>query len=252
MSALLSDYVRTHQPAETTVSLGGEIGELGEENSDVHALRVFMDHFQRRIHHHPGLSKLSVRVGTTPGGVVQPDGSIAPPAIDFDRLKELSTAARREYAMGGVVQHGASTLPDEVLRKLAEAGAVEVHLATGFQNLLYDLLPEALVAEVRTWLLRHATAERKPGDTEEQFIYKTRRLASGPFKKQLWNLPDDERSRIRNTFEQHFAALFKQLGVEHTANTVGNVVPTPEIHKRPEDFDSMPFAHDRVKESAEA
>ena len=252
LCARLSDYVRSRQPAEVTVSLGGEIGELGDKTSDVRELRVFMDNYRRSIHHHPGLCKLSVHAGTARGGVVLPDGSIAPADVDFEALKELSTVARREYAMGGVVQHGVSTLPGHALQRFVEAGAIEVHLATGFQNLLYEQLPAALLAEIRTWLHSHATAERKPGDTDEQFIYKTRRLASGPFKKQLWNLPEEERSRIRHGFEQRFAELYRHLGVEHTTDTVANVTPMPEIHKRPEDFGAMPFAPERVKESAEA
>jgi fructose/tagatose bisphosphate aldolase len=251
MCALLSDYVRAHQPAEITASIGGEIGELGDKNSNVHELRVFMDHYKRRIHHHPGLSKLSVHMGTSRGGVVLPDGSIAPVVIDFETLMELSTAARREYGMGGVVQHGVSTLPDEALRKFVAAGAIEVHLATGFQNLLFEHLPDALVAEMRMWLQEHAANERRRGDTEEQFFYKTRRLASGPFKKQLWNLPEEEKSNIRNALEQRFAHLFKLLGVEHTRDGVGNVTPAPEIRKRPEDFSAMPFTPERVKESTE-
>ena len=236
MCALLSDYVRTHQPPNVVISIGGEIGEMNSHNSDVHDLHAFMDYFKHRIHHHPGLSKLSVRAGTSPGGVVMPDGSVALMTVDFETLYELSTAARREYAMGGVTQHGASTLPLEVLHRFVKAGAIEVHLATAFQNMLFEQLPGALVAEMYDWLFKHAAAERKPTDTDRQFIYKTRRLASGPFKKLMWNITDFEKAEIRREFESYFTRLFEGLGVLNTTDTVASVVSTHPIQRHMSDF----------------
>ena len=58
--------------------------------------------------------------------------------IDFKVLKELSQLARKEYGMGGAVQHGASTLPDEAFDLFPQEETVEVHLATGFQNIIMD------------------------------------------------------------------------------------------------------------------
>ncbi|HEY3290156.1 MAG TPA: class II fructose-bisphosphate aldolase [Anaerolineae bacterium] len=236
LCALLADYVRAHQPPNTVISIGGEIGELSHRNNDVHDLRAFMDYYQRRIHHRPGLSKLSVRAGTTPGGVVMPDGSVALMNVDFDTLRVLSTAARKEYAMGGVSQHGASTLPQEILPRFVEAGAIEVHLATGFQNLLFEQLPGELVTQMYDWLFKNAAAERKEGDTDRQFLYKNRRLATGPFKKLIWNLTDFEKAEIRRQFEQFFTRLYHGLGVEDTVGTVDSVVTQHPIHKRVEDF----------------
>jgi fructose/tagatose bisphosphate aldolase len=236
LCALLSDYIRTHQPPEVTISIGGEIGEGSERSSDVHELRAFMDGYRSRIRHTPGLSKLSVNVGTTQGGVVLPSGAIAAVSVDFERLKELSSIARREYAMGGAAQHGTSTLPQDAFHQFVTAGAIEVHLATAFQNLVFELLPAELVTEIRGWVFANKASERKPGDTDEQFFYKTRRQACGAFKKALWNLAETERSYIRSVFEDRFALLYRQLGVEHTADTVANVVNETEMHKRMDDF----------------
>ena len=36
------------------------------------------------------------------------------------------------------------------------------------------------------WTREHAAEERKPTDTEQQFLYKGRKKAIGPFKQQLW------------------------------------------------------------------
>ncbi len=81
---------------------------------------------------------MSIQTGTSHGGVALPDGSIAEVSIDFDTLRRLSTVAREEYGLAGCVQHGASTLPDEAFHHFPANGAAEIHLATGFQNILYD------------------------------------------------------------------------------------------------------------------
>ena len=237
LCAMLCDYVRTHQPPKVIVAVGGEIGEVSGQDSDIHELRVFMDNLQKHMHHRPGLCKLAVRVGTSPGGVVMPDGTIATMDVDFERLAELSTAARREYNMGGAAQHGASTLPQEYFHKFVEAGAIELHLATAFQNQLFERLPAHLVTEINAWLFKNAAGKRRPGDTDRQFIYRTRRLATGPFKKHMWNLSDFERSEIRRVFEEDFARLYESLGVRNTTDTVSNVVQMHRIHKRVQDFE---------------
>ncbi|WP_240550399.1 class II fructose-bisphosphate aldolase [Candidatus Roseilinea sp. NK_OTU-006] len=236
LCALFSDYIRQRQPAGVIVSLGGEIGEVGQKNSDVHELRAFMSGYLRLIKHTPGISKISIQTGTTHGGVVLPDGSIADVNIDFDTLRELSTAAREEYGMGGAVQHGASTLPEEAFGKFVQAGAIEVHLATAFQQIAYAHLPKSLNEMITHWLFKNAADERKPGDTDEQFLYKTRKKATGPFKKELWSLPESDRARVRDALYERFRMLFNRLGVEHTKGIVESFVTMREIHKRPEDF----------------
>ena len=58
--------------------------------------------------------------------------------------------------------------------------------------------------------------ERKEKDTEEQFIYKTRKKGFGPFKLELWHLPNDVRDEICNELEGKFAFLFDKLKVNGT------------------------------------
>ncbi|BCX02321.1 MAG: aldolase [Candidatus Roseilinea sp.] len=247
LCALFSDYIRQRQPVGLIVSLGGEIGEVGQKNSDIHELRAFMSGYLRHIKHQPGISKISIQTGTSHGGVVLPDGSIADVNIDFDTLRELSTAAREEYGMGGAVQHGASTLPEEAFGKFVQAGAIEVHLATAFQQIAYANLPKALNDEITQWLFKHAADERKPGDTDEQFLHKVRKKATGPFKKELWSLPEADRARIRDALQQRFSMLFNRLGVERTKAMVESFVTVREVHKRPEDFGAAPAVVEDVR-----
>ncbi|HET7380535.1 MAG TPA: class II fructose-bisphosphate aldolase, partial [Gaiellales bacterium] len=115
-AAELTQYIRQREPKGVTISVGAEIGEVGGKNSDVHELAAFMGGYERTRHHlgvQHGISKISVQTGTSHGGVVLPDGTIAKVQLDLAALKELSQEARSMYGLGGAVQHGASTLPPD-------------------------------------------------------------------------------------------------------------------------------------------
>ena len=118
------------------------------------------------------------------------------------------------------MQHGASTLPPDAFDAFPKAGACEIHLATDFQNMVYEhpSLPAALKEEMYAWTREHASEERKPTDTEQQFLYKARKKAIGPFKRQLWSLDATARDAIGATLQERFAFLMKQLNIGGTAD----------------------------------
>ncbi|HMH86611.1 MAG TPA: class II fructose-bisphosphate aldolase, partial [Gemmatimonadaceae bacterium] len=227
--------VRELQPQGVNISIGGEIGEVGTENSTVEELVTYMDGFNetlaKRAPGTEGLSKISVQSGTTHGGVVLADGSIADVKIDFDTLARLSKIAREKYGLAGAVQHGASTLPDTAFHNFPRTETAEIHLATNFQTMLFDNIPEALRKEIYDWLHVNAKDERKPTDTDEQFIYKTRKKAIGPFKKRFWDLPADVKARLAKAYDEKFSFLFTQLAVVNTREIVDRFVKSVEQHK---------------------
>jgi len=245
LCAMFTDYIRSVTPAGVTISLGGEIGEVGHKNSDVHEARAFMDGYKRCVKSAQSLSKLSVNTGTSHGGTVLPDGRIADVSIDFQTLHDLSVASR-EYGMGGAVQHGASTLPESAFGKFVESQAIEVHLATALQVLAFTALPAELGAEIDAWLLTNAADERKAGDTNEQFFHKTRKKAVGPFKSRFWHMAEADRARLRDTLEERFALLFNRLGVENTKAAADKYTTMIEIHKKPEDFGASPLLNEDI------
>lgn len=241
LSAELTAFIRKLEPEGVTVSVGGEIGEVGTENSTPEELRAYMDGYNSALAEIgarsgkplTGLSKISVQSGTSHGGVVLPDGSIADVAIDFETLKTLSTLARDEYGLGGAVQHGASTLPESAFGRFPEVETAEIHLATNFQNIFYE--HDALPSELRERMYEHCRVsfpdERKPTDTEEQFIYKARKKALGAYKRELWDLPEENRAAIRATLKEKFAFLFRQLRVENTREIVASHVVAPALKR---------------------
>lgn len=233
LCAAFTRFIRDNEPAGVTVSIGGEIGEVGHQNSTVEDLDAFMTGFEAARGDRPGISKISIQTGTSHGGVVLPDGSLAQVAIDFEALKALGARARKPYGMGGAVQHGASTLPDTAFHRFVEAGTCEVHLATAFQSLVIDhpAVPESLRLEMYEWLNVNAADERKPKDSDAQFYYKARKKAVGPFKKKFWSLPKEARDEIGTDLERKFRYLFEQLGMTGTRRIVDRFVKAPEIHK---------------------
>ncbi len=220
VTAELTRYIRGLPSGDITVSIGGEIGEVGKKNSTEAELRAFMDGYNEEL---PGgmtgISKMSIQTGTSHGGVPLPNGKIAEVNVDFDTINKLSVVAREDYGLSGVVQHGASTLPDNLFHLFPERGASEVHLATGFQNQIYDhpMFPKELKDKIYTFLGMKFSGEKKEGETKEQFIYKTRKKAFGPFKENFWNLPPKVSDAIRKDLEDRFDMLFKSLKVVNTA-----------------------------------
>ncbi|MEI2618918.1 MAG: class II fructose-bisphosphate aldolase [Thermomicrobiales bacterium] len=235
-TAELTAYIRQHEPENVTVSVGGEIGEVGTENSTPAELEAFMRQFQRELAAMDGgkltgISKISVQTGTSHGGIVLPDGTIAKVKVDFETLGQLSTLSREKYGIAGAVQHGASTLPETAFGHFAQANACEVHLATGFQNIMYDssAFPSDLLAEMYAYLDENHPGDRKPDMTDAQFYYTARKRAIGPFKKQLWDLDDATKGEICGELQERFELIFNSLNVVNTSSMVRDLTPIQKL-----------------------
>ncbi len=237
-TAEMTAFIRGIEPAGVTVSVGGEIGEVGTEDSTPEDLEAFMSGFIPALQGLgdglAGISKISVQTGTSHGGVVLPDGTIADVSLNLDALGALSDAARR-YGMGGAVQHGASTLPEQAFDKFPERGAIEVHLATAFQNMVYDDLPDEFRDRIYAHLAEANADERKPQMTDQQFYYTTRKKGFGPFKREFWDLPQELKDTITGHLAERFGLLFDKLGVSGTGDLVErHVKPAPVAKPLPE------------------
>ena len=222
LCAALTAHIRAFEPRGVTVSVGGEIGEVGGKNSTPEELHAFMKVYAAALAGQApgaaGISKISIQTGTSHGGVPLPDGSIAQVKVDFDALESLSRIARERYQLAGAVQHGASTLPVELFDRFPMLGACEIHLATDFQSMVFDhpAFPPELRQTMYARLRSAAADERKAGDTDEQFFYKTRKKALGARKRELWSLPAGTRAAIGAALERKFEFLLEKLEVTGT------------------------------------
>ena len=230
----LTKYVRELEPAGITISVGGEIGEVGKENSNEQELRAYLDNFNELLEKEKsgatGISKISIQTGTSHGGVPLPDGTVAEVNLDFDTLEILSRISRESYGLAGAVQHGASTLPLDLFHKFPELETAEIHLATDFQNMTYgsNLFPNDFKEKIYTHLRKKFAAEKKEGETDEQFIYKTRKKGFGEFKSEFWCLSKEIREGIGQELERKTDFLFDKLAVGNTrSDVIKTVQQTP-------------------------
>ena len=222
LCAEIAAFIRRHEPKGVTISVGGEIGEVGGKNSTAEELTAFVEVFTAQLAKlapgKPGMSKISIQTGTSHGGVPLPGGGVAQVKLDFDTLQALSRLSREKYGFAGAVQHGASTLPSELFGEFTKRGACEIHLATEFQNMIFDhpAFPADLKRRLYDELRTTEAADRKPTDTDEQFFYKVRKKALGAHKQDLWSLPADVRAAIAGKLEERFMFLLTQLRVSNT------------------------------------
>jgi fructose/tagatose bisphosphate aldolase len=234
-AAELSALIREQQTDGLMVSIGGEIGEVGKANSTEPELRAYLDGYRGLLDKLAGpgtvgLSKVSVQTGTSHGGVPLPGGGVAEVKLDFGTLERLS-AVCRGYGLAGAVQHGASTLPDELFHHFPKVETAEIHLATGFQNALYDhpAFPKELHAAIEGWCFANAADERGPSDSDTQFVYKTRKKALGPNKRALWELGTKDAILADQSKKLRF--LFQQLAVTGSRAMVERYVTAPVRHR---------------------
>ncbi len=104
---------------------------------------------------------------------------------------------------------------------------MEIHLATGFQNMILDApsFPADMKEEIRKFCFDNCADERKAGQTDEQFVYTTRKKAIGPFKRRMWDMPASAKQPIIKSLEDKFEFLMSKLNVFNTRDVIEKWVP---------------------------
>ena len=97
--------------------------------------------------------------------------------------------------------------------------------------MIYDSkhLPATLREHIYQYIKAELISEKKESDTEEQFIYKTRKKGLSPFKKELWHLPKEVLKAIGDELESQFAFLFEKLNVKNTSDIVKKYIKTVDV-----------------------
>ena len=172
-----------------------------------------------------GISKVSVQTGTSHGGVPLPDGGVAEVKLDFEVLRELGDVARaarpgrrRPARRVDAARRAVPPLPggrdrrdpprDRVPERALRAPGVPGRAPHG---------------EIEAWVLRERADERKDGQTDQQFVYTTRKKAIGPFKRELWDL--STKDEILAAARRKVSFLFQELRVTGTPGTGRSVHP---------------------------
>ena len=222
-TAEITEFIRSIEDPDVPITLGAEVGEIGKRNTSPKDVESFMSAYSARLSN--GIvpfDKISVQTGTRHGGYVLVDGTTGEMPLDLILIAELGKMVRDDYTINGLVQHGASTLSFENLASLVDLGVIEVHLATGIQNIVFDhpAFPAKLRSEMISSLV--TPAQSPEGDerqksmesiSDAQQFYNARWSAWGTYKNQLWNLPMEVKNEINITLEAWFVNLFKSLQI---------------------------------------
>jgi len=223
LGAHFANLVRKIEPEGVTISLGGEIGEVGEENSTIEEVNAYLNGFGGLTPpNQKGMTNLSIQSGTRHGGNVLPDGSFGDMPIIFSLIQELSNTCRISHGLAGCVQHGASMLTLDKIAQLPDAGCIEVHLAAAFLNAVYDSLPTDLVKEADDWAKENFADEWISDWSEAQFLHHARRYPIRPFKAAWWNATKCHKA-VEEAVYRAAMSYLKALRVEDTRELIAEV-----------------------------
>ncbi len=234
ITAHFTEFVRGIEPDGVTISLGAEIGEVGHENTTPEELHEFMATYRDELGRRGALapvSKISINSGTYHGGKMQPDGTLAAVNVDYALLQEISDICRKSYGMGGAVQHGASTLPGAQLARFPETGTIEIHLALGFNNLIFDhpQLPAGIRDSIRDYVFTNHAHERGRDENDTQFFYNTRKKAWKVMKGPFWEMPETAQDAIMDSLQAMFTDMFTWMNVTGTSRLVDEHVTPVKV-----------------------
>jgi fructose-bisphosphate aldolase class II len=93
----------------------------------------------------------------------------------------------------------------------------------------HPAFPDELHRKIETWVFENAADERKPEQTDQQFVYSTRKKAIGPFKRELWDLA--AKDEILAAQRRKFSFLFTELGVNGSREMINAYIRPVEVHR---------------------
>lgn len=227
ITAKFTSFIRNLQPKGLEISIGGEVSKIGGKNTNLEEFKEFMDIYQKELSKYgdvKGIIKIAIQTGTSHGGIVLASGKLKQIEADFETLTRLSKEAKK-YGMAGAVQHGASTLPEKYFARFPRTGACEIHLATQFQNIIYDspYFPSDLREKIYAWVKNKFSEKRKFQETDTQFLYKFRKKALGVFKNEILSLPQKNIDKICEELEEKFIFFFQALNVSQTKDLISEI-----------------------------
>lgn len=208
-SSQLLKYLADIQIAGVELSVGVEIGHIGDRNSTPSEIKYFVSEIAK---YKDLVSKIAVQTGTEHGGKIDENGNVVEMPVDFELIKRLGKSAQ-EAGLAGIVQHGASTLPLGSLAKLPAHGVVEVHLATAWQNIFFENLPQELKSEMEGYVRENFLDELQDVWSASQAQYRLRKKALGPFRGKIEALKMEQKQPILDAWRNYATQIFTALKV---------------------------------------
>jgi len=224
LTAELFHFIRQYERENDlpcVISVGGEVGEVGGENTKYPQVNAYLDMVREHMQElgsgdAKGLSKVSINVGSAHGGVLGPDGQpldVVP--LDFTAHHDLYMLGKDPMSSGEhvvTVQHGASTLPKKYFPLFPAMHVGEIHLATGFQNVVWSVLEKedtTLFEKMKNLAHEHFAEKIAGHKTEAIGFMKERKRVTQFIKKDLLLSPAVP--VIEKALETEFTEIFSSL-----------------------------------------
>ena len=160
-------------PRTSPISIGGEIGEVGKQNSTEEELRAYLDGYRHALDRLAGARARAIQ-GQRPdghlhGGVPLPGGGVAEVALDFGTLERLSVVAR-EYGIGRCrparrLHPARRAVPP--LPAGRDGGDPPRDRASRTCSTTTRRFPPELLREIEDWCCANTADERKAGESDD-------------------------------------------------------------------------------------
>jgi hypothetical protein len=213
--AELVAFIREIEPEELSVDIGAEIKAMGDGNLTADQFRAFMESFYVQLNLPGGkkdLSKIVVLVGEAD--------------VDLNLVRDLGEIARREYGLSLAVRSGITPIPETLFPQFPGNNVSELHLVAPFEDLIFDheAFPVELKKDIYRWIDSEWPGERQAGVSGEAFYRATRKRALLPFKRALWDLPQELRDQMMADVQAKVVSYFDMLRVSNTTGLVRDAV----------------------------
>lgn len=224
LTAELFHFIRQYEKENTlpcAISIGGEVGEVGGENTTYPQVNSYLEMVKEEAERlgsggEKGLSKISINVGSSHGGVRGPDGRpLDSVPLNFTAHHDLYMLGRDSMNSGLhvlPVQHGASTLPKNYFPLFPAMHVAEVHLATGFQDVVWDTLEreDRALYEKMLGIAREKLGDKIAGyETEAVGLAKERKHITQYVKRDV--LISAAMPAVEAALEREFSTIFNSL-----------------------------------------
>ena len=180
-----------------------------------------------------GISKISVQTGTSHGGVVLADGSIADVKLDLQALAALSKAAREEYGLAG---RGAARRQHAPLQRVRQFPPDRDRRDPPRHQLPEHRLRSSQAARpicatgcAAGWT-RTPRASARRATPPSSSTTRPGRRPSGRSSASCGRCREEVRGAIAADLERTFAFLFEQLNVNGTEKDINRFVQAPMQH----------------------
>lgn len=159
-----------------------EVGEIGKVDPETgqQALTTVIEAvtFIKALHKrgiYPDM--LAIHNGTAHGNAFDPDGNPIPQlGIDLQRTREIAEAIA-PFGVG-ITQHGTTGTSMENLRLFGRSGIVKANVATNWQNIMWEHLPEEMKEKIIAWQWENLGEMRRKYSSDAEFLDKTRKYAN--------------------------------------------------------------------------